>query len=193
VHEFVQEAFRRAADDAWVVQDEVVVDLSGLGVSLSGSADTVVTFESGYQVVLEFKTATAYGAKTALSVPKREHVAQAGLYARGLGADAVQIVYVSKETSFRDGVRAGQVIEHFFEMDDEVFPTESVNDVVDFEIERFRRVEAAVNEGRVAEPLVWDSRDNQLAVVAVPAPYGKPSKGHWECRYCLYNGVCSNL
>lgn len=195
VHEFVQDAFvENGGDFPWSVENEVVVDLTGFGVSLSGSADTVVTMKSGQKIVMEFKTATAYGAKMALDAPKREHVGQAGLYARGLGADAIQIVYVSKETSFRDGIRAGQIISHYFEMDDEVFPTESVNDVVDFELERFRRVEEAVVEERVPDAVVWDSKENELSVVVSPAPYGKPSKGgHWECRYCEYNSVCSDI
>ena len=149
--------------------------------------------------MVEFKSASAYGSKLAKEAPKREHVAQAGLYARGLGANAIHIVYVAKESSFRDKVRAGDVYEHYFELGDTVFDDESVNEVVEFELIRFRRVEAALNENVLPYPVVYDESygDNnwsRLKTVEEPGPYGVGSKKlHWECRYCLYNGLCHGV
>jgi hypothetical protein len=200
IHDFVQEAFVRQAKAGGVSVDvEVPVDCRPLGVDMSGSADLVVTYQDGHKVVVEFKSASAYGSKLAKEAPKREHVAQAGLYARGLGANAIHIVYVAKESSFRDKVRAGDVYEHYFELGDTVFDDESVNEVVEFELIRFRRVEAALNENVLPYPVVYDESygDNnwsRLKTVEEPGPYGVGSKKlHWECRYCLYNGLCHGV
>lgn len=200
IHDFVQEAFKRQAVMAGVSVDvEVPVDCRSLGVDLSGSADLVVTYSDGHKVVVEFKSAAAYGFKLAKDAPKREHVAQAGLYARGLGASAVLIVYVAKETSYRDKVRVGDVVTHYYGLDEEVFPDESVNNVVNFELHRFRRVEEHLDSQTVPHPIVFDDANGErelsrLKTVESPGPYGRASKNtHWECRYCLYNGLCYGI
>ena len=200
IHDFVQEAFQRQAVMGGVSVDcEVPVDCRSLGVDLSGSADLVVTYSDGHKVVVEFKSASAYGSKLAKVAPKREHVAQAGLYARGLGANGVMIVYVAKETSFRDKVRAGDIYSHSYDLNEEVFENESVNDVVDFELKRFSRVEACLDAGVLPHPIVFDDGDDQIGLsrlktVESPGPYGRASKNtHWECRYCLYNSLCYGI
>lgn len=200
IHEFVQEAFQRQAVMGGVSVDcEVPVDCRQFGVDLSGSADLVVTYSDGHKVVVEFKSASAYGSKLAKSEPKREHVAQAGLYADGLGAQEIMIVYVAKETSFRDKVRAGDVYTHHYRMNDEVFENETVLDVVEFELKRFRRVEACLDAGILPHPIVFDDGEDQIGLsrlktVEEPGPYGKASKHtHWECRYCLYNSLCYGI
>ena len=200
IHEFVQEAFQRQAVMGGVSVDcEVPVDCRQFGVDLSGSADLVVTYSDGHKVVVEFKSASAYGSKLAKSEPKREHVAQAGLYADGLGAQEIMIVYVAKETSFRDKVRAGDVYTHHYRMNDEVFENETVLDVVEFELKRFRRVEACLDAGILPHPIVFDDGKDQIGLsrlktVEEPGPYGKASKHtHWECRYCLYNSLCYGI
>lgn len=197
IHDFVQEAFLRQAVMGGVSVDiEVPVDCRPLGVDVSGSADLVVTYSDGHKVVVEFKSASAYGSKLAREAPKREHVAQAGFYARGLGASAIHIVYIAKESSFRDKVRAGDVYEHYYELDDLAFEHESVNDVVDFELVRFQRVEHALNENKLPVPIVFDDSNDEvglsrLKTVEVPGPFARAKKGsHWECRYCLYNSLC---
>ncbi len=200
IHDFVQEAFERQAVMGGVSVDcEVPVDCRPLGADLSGSADLVVTYSDGHKVVLEFKSASAYGSKLAKEAPKREHVAQAGLYARGLGADEIMIVYVAKETSFRDKVRAGDVYTHHYALNDEVFENETVNDVVEFELKRFRRVEACLDAGILPHPIVFDEGDEQIGLsrlktVEDVGPFGRASKHtHWECRYCLYNSLCHGV
>lgn len=199
IHDFVQEAFERQAVMGGVSVDvEVPVDCRPLGADLSGSADLVVTYSDGHKVVVEFKSASAYGSKLASQQPKREHVAQAGLYARGLGANAIMICYVAKETSFRDKVRAGDVYSHYFEMNDPVFSgyMETVFDITEFELVRYKRVEKYLDAGMLPHPIVYDEVDGKrelsaLRVVESPGPYGKANKNsHWECRYCLFNSLC---
>jgi len=198
IHDFVQEAFQRQTVMAGVSVDcEVPVDCRPLGVDMSGSADLVVTYSDGHKVVVEFKSASAFGAKLAKEAPKREHVAQAGLYARGLGADEIMIVYVAKETSFRDKVRAGDIFTHTLKLSDPWAEgrIETVFDVTELEIVRFKRVEKALDDGRLPKPIVTngDAEPGKalLSVVDSPGPFGKASKKtHWECRYCLYNGLC---
>jgi len=199
IHEFVQEAFQRQAVMGGVSVDvEVPVDCRQLGVDLSGTADLVVTYEDGHKVVVEFKSASAYGSKLAKEAPKREHVAQAGLYARGLGADEIMIVYIAKETSFRDKVRAGDVYEHTFKLNDPVFEgrLETVFDITEFELLRYKRVGQCIDAGLLPHPIVFDDAEeleglSRLKTVESPGPFGKASKNsHWECRYCLYNGLC---
>jgi len=202
IHDFVQEAFVRQAVMGGVSVDvEVPVDCRQLGVDLSGSADLVVTYSDGHKVVVEFKSASAYGSKLAKVAPKREHVAQAGLYARGLGASAIHIVYVAKESSFRDKVRAGDVYEHYFELNDSVFEgrLETVFDITEFELIRYKRVEKCLDAGLLPHPVVYDETrgdDNwsRLRTVEEPGPFGVGSKKlHWECRYCLYNSLCHSI
>ena len=199
IHDFVQEAFQRQAVMGGVSVDvEVPVDCRPLGVDMSGSADLVVTYSDGHKVVVEFKSASAYGSKLAKVEPKREHVAQAGLYARGLGADEILIVYVAKETSFRDKVRAGDVYQHRFKLNDPVFEgrLETVFDITEFELMRYKRVEKDMDDGVLSYPFVFDDADGQkdlsrLKTVEVPGPFGMASKkSHWECRYCLFNSLC---
>ena len=194
IHEFIQEAFLAQSVAGGVeAEAEVKVDLSEVtGVSLSGSADLVVTYQDGHKVVLEFKSASAYGAKLAKSEPKWDHVGQAGLYAKGLNADAVLIVYIAKESSFRAKIRAGDVFTHYYEWDDEVFEAQTLSSVVELELERFRRSEKAIKAKRIPVPIVLQD-GNTFGMVEVPAPFGRPAKGkHWECRYCLYNGYCAS-
>lgn len=190
IHDFVQEAFVRQAKAGGVsVELEVPVDCRPLGVDMSGSADLVVTYQDGHKIVVEFKSASAYGSKLAREAPKREHVAQAGLYARGVGADEIMIVYVAKETSFRDKVRAGDVYQHHFKLNDPVFDDGlTVFNITEFELIRFERVEDALDRNVVARPVVYD---DGLKTVEVPGPFGVASKkSHWECRYCLFNSLC---
>jgi len=200
IHEFVQEAFvTQAAVGGVTVDLEVPVDCRHLGVDLSGSADLVVTYKDGNKVVVEFKSASAYGYKLAREAPKREHVAQAGLYAQGLDAKGIVIVYIAKETSYRDKIRAGDVLQHEFLLSDEVFENETVEEVVAFELSRFKRVDKALKKNAVAVPIVFDEAGDakglsRLKTVEVAGPYGRPQKGaHWECRYCLFNSSCYGI
>jgi len=92
-------------------ESEVVCDLRPLGYDLSGHADGLM-IEGDKRVVVEIKTMTAYpfklamkGGKTEAPGPKIEHLLQSGIYAYGLHADGVHLVYISKDASYRDGIR----------------------------------------------------------------------------------------
>jgi hypothetical protein len=174
-------------------QVEVPVDLSNM-VSLSGSCDAfMVNKETGKSFVVEIKTMSGFGAvRTFHGSPKREHVAQAGLYAEGLGADGILIVYVAKEAAYRKtgGVRPGEIAQWYYEMDEEVYPDTSVRDVVDEELVRFQRVQIALENQMLPVPIAY-SDDSVDFIVDFPGPFGEPSKHHhWECRYCVYNSAC---
>lgn len=182
--------------DDYDVSVEVPVDLSSTGVSLSGHCDALLVDAYGRRIVVEIKTMSGYGAsQTFGSSPKREHVAQAGLYALGLEADAVLIVYVAKESDRGWKVRPGQIAQWYYELDEEVFENQSVRDVVESELARFSRIQFYLNDGMLPRPLVQDSnKDYEMFCVDLPGPFGRPSKNHhWECRYCVYNSACAEL
>lgn len=184
--------------DDFDTQVEVPVDLSPMGVSLSGHCDALMTNKDSRSFVVEIKSMSGYGAvRHFVDGPKREHVAQAGLYAAGLGADAILIVYVAKEAAYRKSVsvRPGQIMQWYYELDEEVYPGESVRDVLNSELARFSRVEVALDAGTLPQPLVQDAEnDYEMFRVDLPGPFDQPSKHHhWECRYCVYNTACVEL
>ena len=192
IHESLQEMMLQL--DGFNTAIEVPVDLSGWGVSLSGHCDAVMTNSEGKCMVVEIKTMSGYGAvRHFVGGPKREHVAQAGLYAAGLDADAILIIYVAKEAAYRKSlsVRPGQIMQWYYELDEEVYPDESVRDVMQMELNRFARVESELSKNRLPEPLVQDEETLEMFRVDLPGPFDQPSKHHhWECRYCVYNSAC---
>lgn len=192
IHESLQEMMLQL--DGFNTAIEVPVDLSGWGVSLSGHCDAVITNSEGKCMVVEIKTMSGYGAvRHFVGGPKREHVAQAGLYAAGLDADAILIIYVAKEAAYRKSlsVRPGQIMQWYYELDEEVYPDESVRDVMQMELNRFARVESELSKNRLPEPLVQDEETLEMFRVDLPGPFDQPSKHHhWECRYCVYNSAC---
>ena len=192
IHESLQEMMLQL--DGFNTAIEVPVDLSGWGVSLSGHCDAVMTNSEGKCMVVEIKTMSGYGAvRHFVGGPKREHVAQAGLYAAGLDADAILIIYVAKEAAYRKSlsVRPGQIMQWYYELDEEVYPDESVRDVMQMELNRFARVERELSKNRLPEPLVQDEETLEMFRVDLPGPFDQPSKHHhWECRYCVYNSAC---
>ena len=192
IHESLQEMMLQL--DGFNTAIEVPVDLSGWGVSLAGHCDAVMTNSEGKCMVVEIKTMSGYGAvRHFVGGPKREHVAQAGLYAAGLDADAILIIYVAKEAAYRKSlsVRPGQIMQWYYELDEEVYPDESVRDVMQMELNRFARVESELSKNRLPEPLVQDEETLEMFRVDLPGPFDQPSKHHhWECRYCVYNSAC---
>ena len=192
IHESLQEMMLQL--DGFNTAIEVPVDLSGWGVSLSGHCDAVMTNSEGKCMVVEIKTMSGYGAvRHFVGGPKREHVAQAGLYAAGLDANAILIIYVAKEAAYRKSlsVRPGQIMQWYYELDEEVYPDESVRDVMQMELNRFARVESELSKNRLPEPLVQDEETLEMFRVDLPGPFDQPSKHHhWECRYCVYNSAC---
>ena len=190
IHEVLQEAFLN--DPGLEVEVETPIDLSHLGVSLSGHTDGIITMPNGTKIILEIKTMSGFGAKMHFrGEPKREHVAQAGLYALGVEADGILLVYVSKESDFRSGIRPGQIAQWYYGLDDEVFFGESVRSITEDELSDCADIESIVKNGMIPAPLVPNDTGAKVLVEDPPDYGGKGSP--WNCRYCLYNSLCRTV
>ena len=191
IHETLQEAF--AAAEGFTFEAEVPIDLSEFGPSLSGHTDGIITGPDGSKTILEIKTMAGFGFKLAKSGgPKREHVAQAGMYALGVEADRILLVYVAKEGDFRAGFKPGAVLEFEYLMTDEVFDGESVHDVAMAEIDMFKMADDMLDKGIVTSRLVPDDSGKLQEVERVPGYMEKGGKP-WQCAYCQYNDACRLL
>ncbi|MGA0270766.1 MAG: hypothetical protein ACO3ME_10755 [Ilumatobacteraceae bacterium] len=194
IHDTLQEAF--AGTEGFQFAAEVPIDLSPLGVSLSGHCDGIITMPNSRKIIVEIKTMAGFGFKLAASGtsggPKREHVAQAGLYALGMDASAILLVYVSKEGDFRAGFKPGAVLQWEYDLDDEVFPGETVKDVAIAELDNFKLAESHLETGEIAPRLVPNDAGELVEVDDVPAYMAKGAKP-WQCAYCQYNDACAVL
>ena len=186
MHEKVQEGLHALWGD---FESEVQVDLRPLGYDISGHADGVMT-EGDVKTVVEIKTATAYPFKLCMrGGPKIEHVLQAGIYAMGAGADAIHIVMISKDASYRDGIKPGMTLEFRLRMDQEV-PGHgaTVESLVVDELLRLQRVWDQVLAGQIPGRDVpgygyVDQVPNYLQKKVQP----------WNCAYCSFNSYCQSL
>lgn len=190
IHETIQDAF--AASDDFEFEAETPIDLSNLGVSLSGHCDGIITMPNSRKIILELKTMAGFGFRLAQSGPKREHVAQSGLYALGVDASAILLVYVAKEGDFRAGFKPGAVLQWEIDLDDEVFPGETVKDVALAEMDNFKLAEDHLKAGEVAPRLVPNDAGELIEVEDVPGYMAKGAKP-WQCAYCQYNDACALL
>lgn len=172
---------------------EVVVDLTHLGVSLSGHADGVITHPGGSKSLVEIKTMSGYGAKMTFGKdPKVAHIAQAGLYALGLGCDEVVIVYVAKESVMRTQIKPGDIYEWTLGMDQEAAEGKTVREIATEELARFRNVELSVKSGVIPVPIVSKDDSEDVELTDLPGIYGSRTK-HWECGYCMHNSICYEM
>jgi hypothetical protein len=186
IHDEIQKAVQHVWPDA-TVEDQI--DLSHLGVSLSGHCDGHIP---AMDAILEIKTISGYCAKIAWQsdAPKREHVAQAALYALGLGVGHVLMVYIAKEQDFRAGIRPGDMREWLFGMDEQILDGVTPRELAQQELDRFHEVEVAVTAGLLPDPYA-PGDTGELELIDYPAPYGVQTKGgYWGCRYCQFNGLC---
>tara|TARA_B100000287_G_scaffold165924_1_gene156494 strand:+ start:6919 stop:7854 length:936 start_codon:yes stop_codon:yes gene_type:complete len=191
MHEKVQQSLTAMWED---FEAEAPVDLRPFGYDISGHADGLFTI-GDKKYVLELKTMTAFPFKLALKgdgtttdSPKIEHILQAGIYAYGLEADGIQIVYVSKDASYRDGVKPGMTLEFRFDMDD-VVPSvnTTVRELVEQELSRLKVISEEVESGMIPPRFVPDE-----GWIEDPPRYAA-SKGYWRCRYCVFNIDCRAL
>ena len=169
---------------------EKVVDLSPLGVSLSGSSDGVVEVD-GQTRLLEIKTMGAYPYKIAkeTGLPKRQHVAQAALYALGTpGVTHLWMVYVAKESGFRGAFKAGSMLEFIIDLDEPTFEGLSPRQIAEGELENFRSVQSDLSNGMLPDAVVFDD-DGVDMLVEKPPAYGSKGKP-WNCCYCRYQSIC---
>ena len=189
MHELLQDSMHSLWSD---FESEVVVDLRPLGFDMSGHADGLYSI-GDKQMVLEIKTQSSFGFKLALKAnkPKIEHVCQAAIYAAGLGADAVHLVYICKEGSYRDGVKPGQMLEWRYDLTDD-FDGQTVEQIAMAELWRQQEIVDGVKDGRIPLRSCWDDKVNEFVVVDSPPPYqgkGQP----WNCRYCEHRDNCAPL
>tara|TARA_R110002074_G_scaffold25674_2_gene75916 strand:+ start:1931 stop:2836 length:906 start_codon:yes stop_codon:yes gene_type:complete len=183
---------------------ETPIDLSHTGVSLSGSCDGLINVDDGNpesHLLMELKTMSPYGFKIAKysGVPKREHISQASLYAKGMidagkQVDAVYLVYISKGNDSRNQITAGDLLEWVIPLDEQIYEYGmSPMQLADAELELFRSVQHDLSNNMLPDAVVFDDEGMDI-LVENPSPYGVPHKGgHWQCRYCRHNELCSLL
>lgn len=209
IHESIQDALDQDHND-WTFEAEVPIDLTeaskkvGHGVEefgLSGHADGILTsIIDGTRTVVEIKTVSSFAAKLAWPAgratmghgPKREHWAQAALYAVGADADSVMIVYVSKEGDFRTGIKAGdmqQWVRGLYEVDEDTGL--SLYDLALEELRHFQYVDRYTRKGMIPPAFVPDD-DGSLNLMHERPEY-MAKHGEWRCRYCLHNTTCRSL
>lgn len=185
MHELLQESIGNSYEGEF----EAVVDLSGSGVSLSGSADGVVEVD-GETRLLEIKTMSSYPYRLAKEsgMPKRQHVAQAALYAMGFPeVTHLWVVYLAKESGFR-GHKAGEMLEFLIGLDEEIIDGYTPRQIAEIELEHFRSVQKDLSEDMLPDAILFDDNGADMLIEKPPA-YGS-SKGQWQCRFCRYQSIC---
>ena len=185
MHELLQESIGHVHGGEF----EKVVDLSPLGVSLSGSSDGVVEVD-GQTRLLEIKTMSSYPFKLAkqTGLPKRQHVAQAALYAMGTPeVTHLWMVYLAKESGFK-GHKAGETIEWVIELDEPMYEGMTPRQIAEGELENFRSVQSDLSNGMLPDAVVFDDYGVDMLVEKPPA-YGSKGKP-WNCCYCRYQSIC---
>jgi len=190
MHELLQNAIGHVYGGEF----EKVVDLSPLGVSLSGSADGVVEVDDQTRL-LEIKTMGSYPFKIAkeTGLPKRQHVAQAALYALGTpGVTHLWMVYVAKESGFRGAFKAGEMLEFVIDLDEELFDGFTPQQIAMQELDNFRSVQQSLAEEMLPDAVVFDDNGMDMLVEKPPA-YGASKGQPWNCRYCRYQSICEAI
>lgn len=159
-------------------------------------------------VAYELKTVGGYGFKAAVGKirkstpaegPKLEHVLQAGLNARALGADQAVVGYLAKECI---SVNVGAGMEALDRFAAEwTFTRDEFDPLVDAEIARLQGILDLVDEGSLP------ARKFPAGLIPARAEIVDPIKGRWEekdaagglvdtgtfwaCGYCDYRTTCA--
>jgi hypothetical protein len=185
LHELLQDAMTAL----WAeFKPEVVVDLRPLGFDMSGSADGVYSIGDD-TLVLEIKTKSSFGFKLAKKAdhPDEGELVQAAMYALGLGAQAVHLVYLAKEGAYRDGVKPGELLEWRYRLTDDFEGLGTVEELATNELWRQQQIADQVSDFVIPERDIPGH-----GVVDSPPPWqgkGQP----WNCRYCDYRNHCAAL
>ncbi len=214
IHKSIQDALE-CDGNGWYFESEVPIDLTevskkvGLGIEefgLSGHCDGIITQNgSGIKTIVEIKTVSGYAAKLAWRYmrggkggndagPKREHVAQATLYALGVEAESVLIVYVAKESDYRTGIKAGDIMQWEFGLHEttDYWNGQTPYDIAMGELRHFQYADRYYRKGLVAPAYVPDDNGDLVLVHDRPGYMQKGGKP-WNCAYCNYNTTCRSL
>ena len=190
LHDLLQQAMIQE----WGMQVEVECDLRPLGYDISGHADGVYgdIANGGIETVCwELKTKTAFGFNLARKSfePEVHEVAQAAMYAMALKCDAVHLVYLAKDSQYgRNPIRAGETVEWILPMDQPV-PGDgrTPRQIAGAEATRINAIASEVRDKLLPERFIPEHG----SVGSVPSPDSRD--GHWRCRYCNFNSLCSTL
>lgn len=210
IHESIQAALECDGNN-WHFESEVPIDVTaatskvahGLEFfGLSGHADGIITnIQDNTRWILEIKTVSGYAAKLAWPYPgndqgpKREHISQAGLYCIGAKADGIIIVYVSKESDYRTGIKAGDMMQWQYGLNEVVSDPEYGRTVYDTAIDELRHFQYAsrwYHKGQLAPTLVPNDLGELKLIVDRPEYMQKGGKP-WQCVYCQYSTTCRSL
>jgi len=214
IHKSIQDALE-CDGNGWYFESEVPINLTevskkvGLGIEefgLSGHCDGIITQNgSGIKTIVEIKTVSGYAAKLAWRYmrggkggndagPKREHVAQATLYALGVEAESVLIVYVAKESDYRTGIKAGDIMQWEFGLHEttDYWNGQTPYDIAMGELRHFQYADRYYRKGLVAPAYVPDDNGDLVLVHDRPGYMQKGGKP-WNCAYCNYNTTCRSL
>ena len=185
LHELLQDAMAALWSE---FEAEAIVDLTPLGFDMSGHADGVYSIGSD-KLVLEIKTKSSFGFKLAKKAdhPDEGELVQAAMYALGLGAQAVHLVYLAKEGAYRDGVKPGELLEWRYRLTDDFEGLGTVEELATNELWRQQQIADQVSDFVIPERDIPGH-----GVVDSPPPWqgkGQP----WNCRYCDYRNHCAAL
>jgi hypothetical protein len=121
-------------------------------------------------------------------MPKRQHVAQAALYAMGFPeVTHLWVVYLAKESGFR-GHKAGEMLEFVIDLDEQIIDGYTPRQIAEQELEHFRSVQKDLSEDMLPDAIVFDDNGADMLIEKPPA-YGA-AKGQWQCRFCRYQSIC---
>ncbi len=209
IHKSIQDALD-CDGNGWYFEAEVPIDLTevskkvGHGVEefgLSGHCDGIIT-QNGSEIktIVEIKTVSGYAAKLAWPYPgrdegpKREHVAQASLYALGIEAESILLVYVAKESDYRVGVKAGDMMQWEFGLHEttDYWGGQTPYDIAMQELRHFQYAARFYAKDQIAPAFVPNDH-GELVLVHDRPEYMQKGGKPWNCAYCQYNTVCRSL
>ena len=209
IHKSIQDALE-CNGNGWHFESEVPISLTevskkvGHGVEefgLSGHCDGIITQDGSWtQTIVEIKTVSGYAAKLAWPYPgndagpKREHVAQATLYALGIEAESILLVYVAKEGDYRTGIKAGDIMQWEFGLHEttDYWNGQTPYDIAMNELRHFQYANRYFSKGQVAPTLVPNDNGELKLIIDRPEYMQKGGKP-WNCAYCNYNTMCRSL
>jgi hypothetical protein len=161
---------------------------------VSGSADAVYDEHSPSDTVVEIKSMKQYAFDLATGVkasrwselpgPKRQHLAQAGLYAGApqLEAARVHMIYGAKDT--------GQIAEWVVRVDEPLVHLDgepTIEELAAGELERFDRIFETLDAGELP------ARSIPEYGLVISPPAADTKEQPWQCRFCPYQPTCATL